>query len=166
MLFAGNFAPLNWALCNGQTLSISQYQALFSILGTTYGGNGTTTFQLPDLRGRVPIHAGQGTGLSPYALGQFAGSESVALTVAQMPSHSHLVGCDSTPGKTNTPKGHIPAASLQTLQEKLYSTNAADSTMSPAMIGPSGQNLPVNILQPYLTLNFIIALNGIFPSRN
>ena len=163
-MFCGNFAPSGWALCNGQLLSIQQNAALFSILGTTYGGNGLNNFGLPDLRGRVPIHPGQGPGLSLYSLGQLSGSESVNLQVSQLPSHTHALGCASGGGTQASPVNAYPA--VESTGTSLDYASAADSTMNPAMSQLVGSGLPVPILQPYLCVNFIIALQGIFPSRN
>ena len=165
VLFAGNFAPRNWAFCNGQLLSIAQNTALFSILGTTYGGNGTTTFALPDLRSRVPIHAGQGPGLSNYALGQMGGVENVTLTQSQLPAHNHTVNAVASGGNQASPAGNLPTVE-STGTSLDYSNSAANTTMNPATIGNTGGNQPVSIVQPYTTLNYIIALAGIFPARN
>jgi len=161
VMFAGNFAPRNWAFCNGQLLSISQNTALFSILGTTYGGNGQTTFGLPDLRGRVPMHPGQGPGLSPRSLGETSGVETVTLLQTEIPAHSHLVGCSSDDATSGDPSLNFPAA----FPQKIYS-NAAGKTMNGTMIGNTGGSQPHNNIQPYQCVNFIIALFGIFPSRN
>jgi microcystin-dependent protein len=160
-----NFAPRGWAFCNGQLLSIAQNTALFSLLGTTYGGNGQTTFALPDLRGRVAISSGQGPGLGNYDLGQAAGSETQTLTVLQMPSHNHAVGAltdaISAPSPTNNFLGTAPRGS------NLYAPQSANLTpMSPLMIQPTGGSQPFDIRDPYLTLNYCIALEGIFPSRS
>lgn len=164
-LFAGNFAPRNWAFCNGQLLSIAQNTALFSILGTTYGGNGQTTFGLPDLRGRVPIHPGQGPGLSNYSLGQTAGAESVTLLQSNMPAHNHLVNAVASGGNQAAPTGNLPAVE-STGTSKNYSDSSATAQMNPATISPAGGNQPFSVIQPYQCLNYIIALQGIFPSRN
>ena len=164
-MFGGNFAPTGWALCNGQLLSIAQNTALFSILGTFYGGNGTTTFGLPDLRGRVPVHQGQGNGLSPYVVGQMSGTENVTLLSTQMPTHTHTVQCDGQAGGKTNPTGNFPGTVGGTSQEKMYSA-ANNASMAPAMIGPSGGNQPHPNIQPILCVTFIIALVGIFPSRN
>jgi microcystin-dependent protein len=165
-MFCGNFAPAGWALCNGQTLSISQNTALFSLLGTTYGGNGTTTFNLPNMQSRVPIHAGQGTGLSPYVLGQQAGAENVTLLTTQIPAHTHTVNCNTAGGNQASPSGNLPAVE-STGTSLDYSNAAANATMNATMIPPSGgSNQPHSNIQPYLVVNFIIALQGIFPSRN
>lgn len=164
-LFAGTFAPRGYALCNGQLLSISQNTALFSLLGTTYGGNGTTNFALPDLRGRVPNHFGQGPGLSNYVQGQVGGTENVTLLANNLPAHTHTVNAVATGGNQASPAGGVPA--IESTGTSLnYSSSAPNTTMSPATIAPTGQNIPVSVIQPYLTINYIIALQGIFPSRN
>ncbi len=165
IMFAGNFAPRGWALCNGQLLSIAQNTALFSILGTTYGGNGQTTFALPDLRGRVPISSGQGPGLSAYTLGEMSGSETVTLISSQMPAHTHMVNCDNNTIDSPTPANSIPGSNGFG-GTNLYSTQAPNNTMNPQMIGVAGGSQPHNNMQPFLVVNFIIALQGLFPSRN
>lgn len=156
-----NFAPRGWALCQGQVMSIAQNSALFALLGTTYGGNGETTFQLPDLRGRVPISSGQGPGLSPYSIGQTGGVESVTLTTPEIPAHTHAVNASSSATSKN-PSGAEPGF---TGGGSSYGT-ANDLTMSSSMIGATGGSQPHTNVQPYLTLNWCIALEGIFPSRN
>lgn len=172
LCFAGNFAPKGWALCNGQLLAISTNQALFSLLGTTYGGDGRTTFALPDLRGRTPVGTGQGPGLSNYTLGEKIGAETVTLISANVPVHQHVgntnfyLQCDSQPGADPGVEFAYPANFTSG-----YATSpTANTTMlAPAYTGtinPAGGGLPVPILEPYLVLNFIIALQGIFPSRN
>jgi microcystin-dependent protein len=162
--FAFNFAPVGWAFCNGQTLAISQNAALFSLLGTTYGGNGTTTFQLPNLQSRVAIHQGQGAGLSTYVIGQIGGVENVTLTVAQMPAHNHLVNAAGDLANHGSPNSKILGAS----DIPLYVTTPPTSpvTMSSTMIGIAGGSQSHPNIQPYLTLTFCIALVGIYPSRN
>lgn len=163
-MFAGNFAPRNWALCNGQILPISQNTALFSILGTTYGGNGQTTFALPDLRSRVPVHPGQGLGLSPYTLGQQGGTETVTLLSNQMPAHTHLLACNgSSAGATSATNNF--SGSLARGATGTYAATS-DNTMNPAAIGVAGGSQPHENLQPFLAVNFIIATSGLFPSRN
>lgn len=162
-MFGGNFAPRGWAFCNGQLLSIAQNTALFSLLGTTYGGNGTTTFALPNLQGRVPIH--WGTGQSSYVIGQQAGAENVTLLSSQMPIHSHTANAVASGGNQASPSGNLPAVE-STGTSLDYSNSAANTTMNPAMIGNAGGGLPVSVVQPYLAVSFIIALQGIFPSRN
>lgn len=158
-LFAGNFAPRGWAFCSGQILPIAQNTALFSILGTTYGGDGQTTFALPDLRSRVPTGPGQGPGLSNVNLGEQSGVESVTLTQAQMPAHGHTVAASSTAGTASRPAGNFPAGNGS------YAATS-DSAMNPAMIQAAGGSQPHENRQPYLGLNFIICLEGIFPSRD
>jgi microcystin-dependent protein len=156
-LVSFNFAPKGWALCNGQMLPINQNQALFALLGTTYGGNGQTTFALPNLRGRVPIHMGNG-----HTLGEAAGSTSVTINIQQLPTHTHaLMGSGSTgdtPVPTNTVLAETPA--------NIYGDPAALTTLNPINVSNVGGSQPHNNMMPYLVLNFIIALQGIFPSRN
>jgi microcystin-dependent protein len=167
VMFAGNFAPRGWAFCTGQLLSISQNTALFSILGTTFGGDGVQTFALPDLRGRTPVGAGQGPGLSNINAGDKGGTETVTLTVANMPAHNHLVNCDNTGNSSTAPSGLIPGlANDRTTSLNLYSSNPANATMNAATIGMTGNGQPFNVRDPYLGINYIIALQGIFPSRN
>jgi microcystin-dependent protein len=158
-----NFQVRNWAFCDGSILPIAQNTALFALLGTTYGGNGITTFALPDLRGRVPLHFGQGTGLSLRLLGEAAGSESVALSVNQMPAHNHRASCRSTGGDGNSPVNKFWSKDLGT-QSGTYHTSS-NALMNVAAIGSSGGNEPHNNMPPYLVLQFMIALEGIFPSR-
>lgn len=165
IMFGGNFAPRGWALCDGSLLPISQNQALFSILGTTYGGDGRTTFALPDLRGRAPIHAGSGPGLRPRSLGQKGGEEDVTLTSNQMPAHTHDVGCSAQVGNAGTPAGNVPAAEKAAAAD-VYQTSAPNQTMSSAMIHSAGGGQSHDNMQPFLAVNFIIALVGTFPSRN
>ncbi len=161
ILFGGNFAPRGWAFCDGQLLPISSNSALFSILGTTYGGDGRTTFGLPDLRGRVPMHAGSGPGLTPRAIGQKFGVEDVTLTAAQMPNHTHTLKANPLPANTSTGDGNVLAGSqsYQTGASPLADMNAASVTS----VGGSQSHTNV---QPSLVTNYIIALQGIFPSRS
>jgi microcystin-dependent protein len=167
-LFGFNFAPINWAFCNGQILPISQNVALFSLLGTNYGGNGSTTFALPDLRSRVPLGMGQGTGLSAYDIGQAGGAETVTLSVSQMPSHNHSVNASDASrtlfgpsDRSDSPNGHVLG------RAEIYADKPDGKTvMDAAMIGNTGGGNPVSVIQPYLTLNFCIALAGIFPPRS
>ena len=156
------FAPHNWALCNGQLLSIEQNTALFALLGTTYGGDGVTTFALPDLRGRAPIHQGQGPSLSNYTIGEAGGSEQVTLNVNQIPSHTHQIAPASSTDQqtTNRPAGAYPTAG------GVYASNANGSAMGATTSAASGGGLPHSNVQPYLTMNYVIALAGIFPSQN
>lgn len=164
-IYGFNFAPRGWAMCNGQILPIAQNTALFSLLGTTYGGNGQTTFALPDLRSRVPIHFGQGPGLSSYDLGQSAGVESVTLTTNEIPAHPHPINCTDTDGDSSKPPGNILATNSTGAGS--YFSGAANGQLNATSIPPSGGgNQPHTNIQPYLALNFCIALEGIFPSRN
>jgi microcystin-dependent protein len=166
-----NFAPVGWALCAGQILPINQNTALFSLLGTTYGGNGTTNFALPDLRGRAALGFGQGPGLSNYDLGQSTGTETVTLTVGQMPAHSHLVGANAANATVASPSGADLAQSLEPSGRgtpvNTYSTPpmTAKVTLDPTTVQPSGGSQPHSNIQPVLAMNYIIALQGIFPSR-
>lgn len=163
MLFAGNFPPRGWAFCNGQLLPISQNSALFSIIGTLYGGDGRTTFGLPDLRGRAPVGAGQGPGLSNYSIGSRVGSETTTLTAANLPSHSHTLNGSSSPGTSSSPNGNVPAVNRDGI---LHYGTQADATMSSASIANTGGNQPFNNIQPVLGMHYCIALQGIFPSRS
>ena len=182
LLWPCNFAPNGWAFCAGQILSISQNTALFSLLGTTYGGNGQTTFGLPDFRGRVPVGAGQGPGLSSYNLGQVSGSETVTLTVNQMPAHNHTVALTvtvsasnaqattSTPSASNSLAAPYDASNANPING--YITGAPNTPLNigggavNGNTGLTGGNQPTPILQPYLGINYIIALQGIYPSRS
>lgn len=163
-MFAGNFAPRGWALCDGQLLAISQHQALFSILGTVYGGDGRTTFALPDLRSRVPMHPGSGPGLTPRTLGEKGGEETNTLSVSQIPSHTHNVNVVEEDGNESIPTGNVPAGTK--VLDKEYSSNSPNATMNSETISNTGGGQPVNNVQPYTTVNFIIALQGVFPSSN
>lgn len=155
-----NFAPTGWAFCNGQILPLSQNTALFSLLGTTYGGNGMSNFALPDLQARMPMHPGQGPGLSQHDLGEAGGSESVTLLDSQMPVHRHTV--QSAAGSvTDKPTG----AALGSASNLPYVNAAPDATMAASALSPVGGNSPHNNMPPYLTMNFIIALQGVFPQR-
>lgn len=157
-----NFAPRGWAFCNGQILPIAQNTALFSLLGTTFGGNGQTTFALPDLRGRVSNSSGQGPGLSSYDLGQVGGTESETITINQMPAHNHMVSCFADDANSAVPTANV----LANAPSNMYATVAPNNLMNPVMINNTGGSQPISLLQPYLTLNYCIALEGIFPSRN
>lgn len=159
-----NFAPRGWAECNGQLLPINQNLALFSLLGTNYGGNGTTNFALPDMRGRVLLSDGAGPGLSTYDLGQTGGKETHTLTVAEMPTHSHSVNAVSAEGNQNLPTNVLPANTKAL--DKEYSSAAPNVQMSSTMINPAGGNQAHENRQPFLVLKCIIAVQGIFPSRN
>ena len=163
VLFAGTFAPKNWAFCSGQSLSIQQNAALFSILGTTYGGDGVQTFNLPDLRGRVAVSQGQGPGLSAYTLGQQSGQENVTLTVQQMPQHNHLVSVSNVAGSQPLPSNNFLAGSSGRIDT--FAT-AGNATLNQNSLTQVGGNQGHTNIQPVLALNYIICLFGIFPSRN
>ena len=165
-LVAFNFAPLGWAVCNGQILSISQNTALFSLLGTTFGGDGRTTFALPDLRSRVPLCFGQGNGLSNYNMGDNGGVEGVTLNSQQMPVHTHSYNpqASASGGTALSPANGLWAESPD--GNTLYKTGASNASMAPQTIGNTGGSQAHENRQPYLALNYIIALQGIFPSRN
>ena len=167
ILFGGNFAPRGWAYCDGQLLAIAQYSALFSLLGTTYGGDGRTSFGLPDLRGRVAIGPRSGPGLSDYRLGQRGGVEQVTLNVTQMPSHNHTggVGVTEEDADSEEPKGNVLGLSDV---GNIYARSGAQAgkTLSGLSINNTGGNLPHENRQPFFAINYIIALQGVFPSRN
>ena len=159
-----NFAPLGWAMCNGQILAISENVALFSLLGTMYGGDGVRTFALPNLQGRVPIHTGSLTGGSFYTQGEVLGAESVTLLTTQIPAHSHNVNCDSGKGNKPAPTGNFPAADAAGVTAEYAA--ATNAQMNPGMIAATGGSQPHENRQPSLVLNWIISLEGIFPSRS
>lgn len=171
MMVGFNFAPRGWAMCQGQLLSISQNTALFSLLGTTYGGDGRTTFALPDLRGRCAVGMGQGPGLSNYSHGERAGQEHVTLISTQMPSHTHQLVVSKEIGTQSDPTNAIIANNQVTIERgntvpaNAFSTGPGNATMSPQTIQPVGANQPHENRQPYVAMNYIIALEGIFPSR-
>ncbi len=160
ILFAGNFAPRGWALCEGQLLSINDNQALFSLYGTTYGGDGRTTFALPDLRGRAPVSQGQGPGLSTYKLGQKGGSETNTITINEMPSHNHTVHIPMNISETGEPSGVLGNGDIYA-EEATTGANYAGASST-----HTGSNIPVNNIQPYLAMNYIVALQGVYPSRS
>jgi microcystin-dependent protein len=169
MIFAGNFAPVGWALCDGRLLPISDNTALFDVIGTTYGGDGTATFALPDLRGRVPLGRGAGPGLSSYQLGQKVGAESVALTPAQMPSHAHVVNAVNGPGNANIPASNTllsgvggQAASGQ-YQTPAYAPPGQTTPLAGNTVASTGGGQPHQNLQPFLVFNFCIALSSANP---
>jgi len=167
-IFAGNFAPKGWAFCNGQILSISQNTALFSILGTTYGGDGKSNFALPNLQGSAPLHAGQGPGLTLRDLGEVGGVQEVTLLTSEIPAHTHGVAGNAGTGDLNTPvnntwsKAHTGKTPIN-----MYSASAANNNvpMNSLTLSLAGGGVPHNNMPPFLVLNFIIALQGIFPSR-
>lgn len=172
-MFGGNFAPKNWAFCNGQLMSIAQNSALFSLLGTTYGGDGMTTFALPDLRSRLPVDWGQGPGLSNYQLGQASGSPTVTLTVPTIPSHIHMLNATTTTANaTAVGASVLPGAAAGDSTPLFYAAPQqglpppATVPLDPGACGLTGGNQPHTNLMPSLCITFIIALQGIFPSRN
>ncbi|MFV0541099.1 MAG: phage tail protein [Aestuariibaculum sp.] len=162
-LTAITFNQRGWMSCEGQLLSIAQNQALFALLGTTYGGDGITTFALPDLRGRVPVGVGQGTGLAYKTQGEQSGSEMNTLSVSQLPAHTHSVNATTTNGNQHEPTNHLPAST--NLFDKEYSNVLPNTTMNANMIGSTGSNMPVNNMQPYTVVRYVICVSGIFPSR-
>ena len=162
-IFAGTFAPQGWAFCDGQLLAIAQNTALFSLLGTNYGGDGRTTFGLPDLRGRVPMHAGSGPGLTPRYLGQTGGQEHVTLNESQIPAHTHQARASSEAPDTNSPED---AVSAQKVRTHLYNTGLSDVNMGTTAISSTGGSQAHDNMQPYQCLNYIICLQGLFPPRN
>ncbi|NOK17683.1 phage tail protein [Corallococcus carmarthensis] len=164
IMFGGDFAPRGWLLCNGALLPIAQNQALFAILGTTYGGNGTTTFALPDLRGRFPMQPGQGPGLAPHTLGEVSGQQAVTLISPQMPAHTHPLMASNQEGNTESPEGAYLAAYPPGTTPTPYVTNPS-TVMGPQAVGIAGGSQPVPIMNPYTCVNFIIATEGVFPSR-
>lgn len=165
-IFAGNFAPTGWALCDGQLMSISQNTALFSLLGTTYGGDGKTTFALPNLQGMAALQQGQGPGLSLRDLGETGGEQSVTLLQAELPAHAHAAQGTTTHAASTVPQGQVWAAAPNR-GENLYSDVTAGAVaMSPAAFAPVGGGQPHNNMPPYLGLTFIIALQGVFPPRS
>jgi microcystin-dependent protein len=168
-IFAGNFAPNGYQLCQGQLMSISQNAALFSILGTTYGGDGVQTFGLPDLRGRAPIGQGNGPGLNGVVLGQLAGTQSVSILTSNLPAHNHLVSVSTGLGAQASPQNGFIAAVVDSTGAGGASFNTTanpPATLAPTSVGLTGSNLPLSIQNPYLGINYIIAINGIYPSRS
>jgi microcystin-dependent protein len=163
-IFPFNFAPKGWAFCDGQILPLSQNTALFSLLGTTYGGDGKSNFALPDLQGRAPMHPGQGPGLSLHDLGETGGSETVSLLTSEIPAHSHALDANTQPGEDAAPQGENLG---RTVGAQLYQTDTAANIVvtAPQALAPAGGSQPHNNLMPYLALNFCIALQGVYPPR-
>jgi microcystin-dependent protein len=155
-----NFAPVGWALCNGQLLSINSYEALFALIGTTYGGDGQSTFGLPNLQSRVPLHVGTGPS-GTYVLGQLAGTESVTLNISQLPKHNHTIAAQGATGTAQSPRSAVFAKSTA----NQYGT-ASSSNLTAPLLTPNGGSQPHENIQPYLCVNYIIALYGIYPSSN
>jgi microcystin-dependent protein len=162
-IFASNFAPTGWAYCNGQLMPIAPNTALFSLLGTTYGGDGETTFALPDLQGRAPMFHGQGAGLSPRTIGEMGGAPSIALLQSEMPSHTHAIQASDSAGNQVGPTGNAWARAGAADGQQMYAASA-NTNMSPLALSVTGQG-PHNNMPPYLVLNFVIALQGVFPPR-
>ena len=162
-IFPFNFAPKGWAWCNGQLLPLSQNTALFSLLGTTYGGNGKSNFALPDLEGRAPMHPGQGPGLSLHDLGETGGSETVSLLESEIPAHAHTWNAVNSDGNSQSPVGQLMAGGIGGISQ--YAAPGAIVSFAPEMLAPAGGDQPHNNLQPYLTYYFNIALQGVFPPR-
>jgi microcystin-dependent protein len=160
-MFAGSFAPNGWMFCQGQLLAISQYDTLFNLIGTTYGGDGQSTFALPNLSSRVPVHNGT-SAFGNYVIGQMGGAENVTLTAAQIPNHTHQMLCNSSSSSSPTPAGQYPGAS----SSNVYGPNSSSSgTLNPAAVANSGGSQPHDNLMPYLAVSFIISLFGIYPSQ-
>jgi microcystin-dependent protein len=162
-MFGGSFAPAGWAFCSGETVAISQNDALFNLIGTTYGGDGQETFNLPDLRGRIPIHAGTGPGLSTRIIGEAAGVESVTLTSQQIPSHSHPLLGSTANGTSTSPSGALPAS--PTALDLYRPATTPASPLAPQAVVPAGGSQPHDNMAPYLVITFIISLYGIYPSQ-
>ncbi|MCU1245342.1 MAG: microcystin dependent protein [Acidobacteria bacterium] len=158
-MFAGNFAPAGWMFCEGQLLPISEYETLFNLIGTTYGGDGQSTFALPDLRGRIPLHFGNG-----FTLAETGGAEEITLTVPQIPAHTHALLATNDPASTTDPQNNVPAAP-NVPNTNPFGTDAPLSPISPSSIGLTGGSQPHTNFQPYLCVDFIISLFGIFPSQ-
>jgi microcystin-dependent protein len=161
-MFGGNFAPAGWAFCDGQSIPISENDILFTLIGTTYGGDGQSTFNLPNLQSRIPIHAGTGADGITYSLAEAAGVETVTLTVQQIPSHTHTMIATSGTGPENTPSNNILA---QSAGVKMYSAAAPNTPLAAATVLPQGGSQPHENMQPYLVINFIISLFGVFPTQ-
>ncbi len=155
-----NFEPLGWEYCDGQLLSIAAYNSLFTLIGTTYGGNGTTNFAVPDLRGRVPIHFGQGPGLSNYTIGQTGGVENVTLTLPQIPAHTHLISSSSASGNYGTPQNYFPARNADGIASY---ASSSDVQLNSNSIGTGGSGIEHTNLQPYMAISFVIATEGVYP---
>lgn len=163
-IFGGSFAPEDWAFCDGSLLSISDYSELFSLIGNTYGGDGVSTFAVPDLRGRVPVDAGAGAGLSTYQVGETGGAESVSLITGNLPPHNHIALGYGATGNQDQPQNAVWAAGAGA-GGTLYTTNAPSLPMSSSVVGMTGHNVPHDNVMPYLAISFIIALHGMYPSR-
>lgn len=168
-IFGGNFAPRGWAFCNGQLVSIAEYEALYSLIGTTFGGDGQVTFALPDLRSRKPIGTGQGPGLSSYVQGQTGGVETVTLTTATIPAHSHNLNVSSNDGNVHKPTAANAVAAAKDVNGDTidsFTTAAPNTALPSASVSSSGSNSPHNNIDPFLATNYIICLEGIYPTQN
>jgi microcystin-dependent protein len=161
-LFGGNFAPQGWAFCDGSTLAISEFEVLFNLIGTTYGGDGQSTFNLPDLRGRLPVHMGTSNLGSTYVIGQRAGEEQVTLTTGQLPIHTHVPQANTGTGTEASPAGNVWAGSANLP----YKAGTPGAAVAPQAVQGAGGGLPHDNMVPFLAVNFIISLFGIFPSQN
>ncbi len=162
-MFGGNFAPVGWMFCAGQLLPISENEVLFQLIGTTYGGDGQETFQLPDLRGRVPLHQGQGSGLANRVIGEQGGVETVTLSAAQIPQHTHSLLASGNVGGSSGPSGRV-LAQLPPATVELYAEEAPNASLANTSLSPAGGSQPHENRQPFLCVNFIISLFGVFPS--
>jgi microcystin-dependent protein len=161
-MFGGNFAPVGWMFCQGQTLPISEYDTLFNLIGTTYGGDGQETFNLPDLQGRIPIHSGQLNGGQTYQIGEKSGVETVTLTAQQIPIHNHALVASGHIADQGSPANNVPA---QSSVADLYIEAVPNSSMAANAVGPAGGSQPHDNMPPFLCVNFIISLYGVFPSQ-
>ena len=162
-MFGGNFAPAGWAFCDGALLAISEYDTLFNLIGTTYGGDGQATFALPDLQSRLPVHQGTGPGLSAYTIGETGGVEQVTLTTQQIPAHTHAVQAyGDQPGSAVSPGGRLPAQSFNVVP---YINDVPTGSFNAAAVEATGGNQPHTNIQPILCINFIISLFGIYPTQ-
>jgi len=165
-IFGFNFPPVGWAFCNGQVLPLSQNTALFSLLGTNYGGDGKSTFALPNLQGSVPLQQGEGPGLSLYDLGETGGQTTVTLISSELPAHTHALECSTAVGDQTSPVGHVPAVPPAQRGQNFYAdAPGTKPAMNANLLAVAGGNLPHNNMPPYLTLNFCIALQGVYPAR-
>jgi microcystin-dependent protein len=162
-MFAGNFAPAGWALCQGQLMPISENDTLFNVIGTTYGGDGQETFGLPDLQGRIPIHMGQGAGLQNHNIGDKFGAESVTLSAQQLPTHSHALLATTGSGTTTSATGNLVSASPD---NQIYTQDVGSVALASNSVSPVGGSQPHDNMQPYLCVNYIISLFGVFPTQN
>jgi microcystin-dependent protein len=161
-MFGGNFAPVGWMFCDGSTVAISEFQTLFQLIGTTYGGDGQSTFQLPDLRGRIPLHMGTGSDGTTHIIGENGGVENVTLTTQQIPVHTHPLTVSGDVAQQTNPSGAVPG---QSTQAKLYVEFDPNVALNAQTVGPSGGSQPHNNMQPFLGINFIISMFGVFPTQ-